>query len=92
MSRARLPHPSCELARELVVAPVEEHRDRVDLLGVPARSTSSTHGAGQRLIWYWRHGRRRLASSVSVHVRSWKCLFTRWSVRRAAVAEWYGPK
>jgi len=49
---------------------------------------ASTHGAGQRLIWCWRHGLLRLRISVSVHVLSWKCLFTRWSVRRAAVAEW----
>ena len=82
-----------ELARELVVAALEELRDGVDLLGVPARGRRrSTHGAGQRLIWYWRHGRLRLANSTSLQVRSWKCLLTRCSVRRAAVAEWYGPK
>ena len=28
------------------------------------------------------------ASSASEQVRSWKCLLTRWSVRRALVAEW----
>ena len=51
-----------------------------------------TQGAGQRLIWYWRQGRLREASSASEHVLSWKCLLTRCSVRRALVAEWYGPK
>src|SRR5580698_1359955 len=56
------------------------------------RSTARTQGAGQRLIWCCKHGRRRLANSVSLHVRSWKYLFTRWSVRLAGVAEWYGPK
>ena len=29
-----------------------------------------------------------VASSTSLQVRSWKCLLTRWSVRRALVAEW----
>ncbi len=35
-----------------------------------ALSMSITQGAGQRLIWYWRQGRRRDASSASLHVRS----------------------
>ena len=93
MSRAACFILPCELAGELVVTAVEELSPRRR----PARRTTrgrpmSTQGAGQRLIWCCRHGRLRLANSTSLHVRSWKCLFTRCSVRRAAVAEWYGPK
>ena len=45
-----------ELARQLVVTPLEELRHRVDLLGVPPAVDRETHGAGHRLIWYCRHG------------------------------------
>src|SRR5437868_12943024 len=41
-----------------------------------SRDTGSTQGAGQRLIWYCRQGRRRLCSTWSVQVRSWKCRLT----------------
>ena len=54
--------------------------------------TAIAHGPEQRLIWYCRHGRPRVSSTWSVHVRSWKWRLRMRSVSRALVAEWYGPK
>ena len=54
--------------------------------------TSSTHGAGQRLIWYCRQGRRRLEKTLSWQVRSWKWRFTTRRVSRMEDALEYGPK
>ena len=44
------------------------------------------------MIWYCRHGRLRLPSTWSLHVRSLKWRLTTWSVCRHEVAEWYGRR
>ncbi len=52
-----------------------------------ARSTGSTHGARQRLIWYSRHGRERLRNTASEHVRSGNTLRATSSVSRMPDAD-----
>ena len=44
----------------------------------PRRAISPTHGPEQRLIWYSRHGRVRLANTVSSQVRSWNTFCSSW--------------
>jgi hypothetical protein len=46
----------------------------------------STHGAEQRLIWWSRHGRVRLAKKLSVHERSRKTFCSALSVWLTAPA------
>src|SRR5256885_7607081 len=54
--------------------------------------TLYTQGAGQRLIWYCRQGRRRFAITESVQVRSWKWRFTMLRVSRVEDAPPDRPK
>ena len=52
----------------------------------------STQGAEQRLIWYCRQGRVRLAKMLSLHERSRKARCSAVIVRLTAPAEANGPK
>src|SRR5436309_14119458 len=54
--------------------------------------TLYTQGAGQRLIWYCRHGRRRFDITESVQVRSWKCRLTIECVSRMEEELANGPE
>ena len=45
---------------------------------VDRRLMRATHGAVQRLIWYSRHGRLRLANTVSSQVRRRKTFCSSW--------------
>ncbi len=51
----------------------------------------STHGAEQRLIWWSRHGRERLAKKLSVQLRSRNSFCSALSVRVTDPAETNGP-
>src|SRR3546814_7212245 len=51
-----------------------------------------TQGAVQRLIWYCRQGRVRLANSLSVQLRSGKARDRAFSVTWTAPVEAKGPK
>ena len=60
-------------------------RSRVTARSCPSyssRSTGSTHGPRQRLIWYSRHGRVRFRNTGSLQVRSGNTLRTTSSVSR----------
>ena len=51
-----------------------------------------THGPEQRLIWYSRQGRVRLANTVSSQVRSRNTFCSIWIDSLTAHALGYGPK
>ena len=58
----------------------------------PRPRCSATHGAEQRWIWYSRHGRVRLAKTVSSQVRRRNTFCISWIVSFTAQALGYGPK